>query len=228
VFTLRDLFNRSLLLVAMAATAAGMANATPVFSTTVSLTAADPTQLGRLSRNGVPTDWSTGPVYPGSVNAATSYHYKTFDLDVSALEASYTTYGQFLQISIDSIFATTFLGAYLDSYNPLNLATNYLGDPGTSGNSFGGTDPLFYQVSVASGHHLVLVFNETTPNGGLNQAANILVEAFTDTEYTDLTPRLTVPEPATFELALLALAGFALRRKVTARSQTPAPLPLAA
>jgi len=182
----------------------GVAQATLIFADTISVTAGDPTQLGRLSRNGIPQDWSGGEAFPGVINPATSYHYMTLDLDVAALEN--TSYGAFLQISFDSTAATTFLSAYLDSYDPLNLATNWLGDAGTSGNFFG-VDPLFFQVVVPSGHHLILVLNESATNGGLNLPGNVLVEAFSDTNYTDL------PEPRTLELLACGLAVLLAARR---------------
>ena len=52
---------------------------------------------------------------------------------------------------------------------------------------------------MPSGHHLILVLNETAANG-LNQSGNVLVEAFSDTNYTDL------PEPRTLELLACGLA----------------------
>lgn len=193
--------------------ACGAAQATLIFTDTTSVTAGDPTQLGRLSRNGVPQDWSGGEAFPGVLNPVTQYHYTTLDLDLTALEAPYVAYGAFLQISFDSIPATTFLSAYLDSYNPLDLAANWLGDPGTSGNFFG-VDPLFFQVVVPAGHHLILVLNETSGIGlGLDLPGDILVEAFADTEFTDLTPRPNAPEPRTLDLLVCGLAVlFAARR----------------
>jgi hypothetical protein len=80
-----------------------------------------------------------------------------------------------------------FLSAYLDAYSFSNEATNWLGDAGTSGNSFG-VGPLFIQVVVPSGDDLVLVLNETTTNGGLNLPGDVTVEAFADAEFTDLSP----------------------------------------
>ncbi len=127
----------------------GLAQGTVIFSGSLSVSAGDPTQLGRLSRNGVPQDWSGGEPFPGVINPATSYHYVTLDLDLGALEAGHVFSG-FIQIIFDSVFTTTFLSAYLNSYNPADLSEHWLGDPGTSGNYFG-VDPLFFQV-VAGQH----------------------------------------------------------------------------
>jgi hypothetical protein len=190
----------------------GAAVATPIFSATSSISAGDPTQLGRLSRNGLPQDWSGSEPFPGALNLATSYHYTTLDLDLASLMAPFTAYGPFLQISFDSFAATTFLSAYLDAYDPTDFAANWLGDPGTSGNFFG-TDPVFFQVVVPAGHHLILVLNESSPNAGLDLPGNILVEAFADTEYTDLTPGTGVPEPRTLNLLACGLALLVAARR---------------
>ncbi len=120
------------------------------------------------------------------------------------------SYGGFIQIDFDSTATTTFLSAYLDAYSPSNLATNWLGDAGTSGNFFG-VDPLFFQVVVPSAHDLVLVLNETTTNGGLNLPGDVTVEAFADTEFTDLSPA-SVPEPSTLLLLMCGIAFVAARR----------------
>jgi len=193
----------------------GLAQATTITTDTLVLGAGGPTQLGRLSRDGVPSDWSVTPKpFPGVINPTTTYHYTTLDLDIAALEAGMgLAYGGFIQVNFDSVSANTFLSAYLDSYNPLNLAANYLGDAGFSGNPFPG-DPGFFQVFVPAAHHLVLVLNETLTNAGLNLPGNLVVEAFSDTEFTDLQP---IPEPGT--LALL-FSGMAILR-TTRRRRAP-------
>lgn len=181
----------------------------------VAVTAADPTQLGRLSRNGVPQDWTGSEPFPGVINSAISYHYTTIDLDLEALETGFV-FGGYIQISFDSLSATTFLSAYLDSYAPdptapsnLGLDVNWLGDAGTSGNFFG-TNPIFFQVTVPTPSHLILVLNQTaTGTTGLGPATNqILVEAFADTDFTDL----TVPEPGTLELLACGMILLVARR----------------
>jgi len=189
----------------------GLANATAIYTNPITITAADPTQTNRLSRNGIPQDWAGGEPFPGEI-AGAGLHYHIVDLDLAALESGYTTYGEFIQISFDSTSATTFLSAYLGSYNPASKSTNWLGDAGTSGDAFG-TDTVFFQVIVPTPQHLILVLNETAANAGLNfTPTNVLVEAFTDTQYTDLVPRPAVPEPGTLELLAGAVALMAARR----------------
>ncbi len=190
----------------------GSAQATTIYSGTMTVVAADPTQLGRLSRNAIPQTWANSEAFPGLINPALSYHYKTLDLDLSVLEAGFV-YGQYIQVIIDSASANTFLSGYLNSYTPGSAATvqsTWLGDAGTSGLSFG-TDPLPFQVKVPAGGHLILVLNETTPNAGLNFAANILVEAYSDDTYTDLLS--AVPEPASWAYLGLGLVGLAALRR---------------
>lgn len=195
----------------MAMMAAAPASAAIIYdSGWVSLSSGDPTQLGRLSRNGIPQDWTGGEPYPGELNLSTSYHYRTFDIAV--------TNAPYIQISIDDPDTAIFASAYIDSYDPTAKATSWLGDAGSSGNQFG--NPAFFQVIVPTGHHLVLVANDVSPSAaGLGHAFNFLVEGFIDTEYTDPPSEPSVPEPLTLALFGAGLAGIAGLRR---RRNTPA------
>jgi hypothetical protein len=184
------------------------AHAIPLLDVTASLTGNDPTQLGRLSRDGIASDWSVQSAFPGALNPAVSYAYRTFTVDVQTTS--------FIQVLVDSLSIDLFVSAYLSSYQPdvnapnLGLSMNYLGDAGTSGNPFG--NPLFFQVVVPAFSQLVLVVNDTSAaQAGLQQPFRLLVEGFLDTEFTE-----PVPEPATLALFLIALAGFgwAQRRRL--------------
>jgi hypothetical protein len=111
---------------------------------TSTITPGDPTQLGRLSRNGIPQDWSGGEPFPGVLNTTLTYNYTTFTVPI--------VYLNFVQISIDDPAVTEFASAYTTSYLPnsagapnFGFETHWLGDAGFSGNSFG-VDPAFFQV----------------------------------------------------------------------------------
>ncbi len=215
------LLTRSAFCLACTASLTGLAEATTLLDTSIQIGANTPMQLGRLSRSGVPSDWSSSKVFPGVINTTTPYHYATFDLDIAALESGYS-YSPYLQITFDSTSATTFLSAYLGAYDPTNLATHYLGDEGSSGNAFG-TDPSTFQLVVPSSPHLILVLNESSTNGGLNMPGGLLIEAFADTEYTDLAVAAPVPEPATWAFLAggLALLGGMGRRRARRAEAAP-------
>lgn len=192
------------------------AQATVIYTTTYALTNADPSQLGRLSRSGIPQDWTMSVPYPGEINVGTSYQYQTFALDLDSLMAGYT-FGQYLQVSVDYGAGTSdFVAAYLDGYNSAAKGTGWLGDTGSSGNQFG--NPAYFQIIAGTGHDLVLLLNDT--DGAINatnDSVTIMVEAFTDTMYTDLAalPPGTVPEPTGLALAavaFMAMAGVRRRR----------------
>lgn len=188
-----------------------VAQAAVIFDTgTTALVAGDPTQLGRLTRTGVASDWSTNKAFPGVTNPNTSVHYRTYLIDALSFGTP------FIQIDVDDPMAAIFVSAYLDSYNPDSVAANrgldihYRGDDGSTGNPF--TDPGFFQVTIPAGHTLVLVINDpSTNNAGLGKNFDVLVEGFTDTQFTD-----PVPEPASILLGgagLGCLALLRLRRK---------------
>ena len=187
----------------------GIAQATIIFSGSATLSAGDPTQSGRLSRNGIAQDWTGGEPFPGVVNAGTLYQYTTIDIDVSALEAGYV-FGGFLQIEFFATAPVLFLGAYAGSYNPADLSANWLGDGGTSPPIFG-ANSTFFQLVAGAGDHIILVMNETTPGAGLGLLGEITIEAFSDVNFTDLVVRPT-SEPGT-----LAILGIGLVLLIASR-----------
>ena len=158
--------------------ATGSARAQCILSVAGALTAEDPVQLGRLSRNGVPQDWSGTEQVPGVINASTQYHFQLYRVTVRNTP--------FVQISVDSVSATTFFSAYDTSYDPAGgLAANWLGDAGFSGN-FPPPNPIFFQVRVPQNHDLVVVVNNTAvSNGGVGDPFRLIVEGFADPEFTE-------------------------------------------
>jgi hypothetical protein len=158
----------------------------------------DPTQNGRLSRNGIPQDWVGSELFPGVINTATTYQYRTYNIALTG--------AQFIQIDFDSNSVNTFVSAYQSSYLPNSAGapdygfdTNWLGDAGSSGNVFG--NPAFFNVVAQPHSTLVVVVNETSGAGtGIGQTYRLTVEAFYDTAYND------TPEPYSM---ILCLSGFA-------------------
>jgi MYXO-CTERM domain-containing protein len=214
-----------LLALALGATA----HAQVVLDVTSALTTSDPTQLGRLSRNGVTQDWSGSEgAFPGIINSTTAYRYHTYVVDSATMDL-----GPFAQIIFDSTSANTFVSAYYTSYVPnsvvggnLGFDLHWLGDGGASGNFFG-NDPRFFQVIVPTGASLVVVVNTTAAsNVGVGDGFHLTVESYSSTDYdpartASVNPPLTaVPEPSTYGIAGAALlAGLVFwRRQRNARA----------
>jgi hypothetical protein len=198
--------------VVLAVALCGTASATDVLNVNSIVGTSDPSQLGRLSRNGIPQDWSGSEPYPGVINTSTTYNYKTF-----VIPWSVSVLGPFIQISLLDLGPTNgnlFAAAYANSYNPASPSATWLGDEGFSGNVFG-VNPGFFQVIVPTGANLVIVINTTV--AGLNgEGFNLLVESFSDRQYS---PARAPESGATALLLTLGVAGvFVTRRYLPARA----------
>jgi PEP-CTERM motif len=179
---------------------ASVAQADLLTTFTTSISAGDPTQLGRISRNGIPSDWSGLKPFPGIINPLTVYNYHTFSVNSGVTP--------FIFITIDSVPGNTFASAYFPTYDPTNLSLNYLGDAGSSGNYFG-TDPVSFEVFVPVRSNFLVVVN-TSSNAGIGQPFTITVQGFLDDQFT------STPEPGTLVLfgsGMLGVVGL-VRRKL--------------
>jgi hypothetical protein len=193
--------------VLLAITLSSVCSAEELLNVSGALSLTDPTQLGRLSRNGLAQDWTGAESFPGVINTTITYHYQIFD--IPAAEIALTP---FIQISVDSVSANTFFSAYSGSYLPdssgspnFGFDNNWLGDAGSSGNFFG-VDPLFFQVQANPLADLIIVVNNTGgANLGVGAPFNLLVEGFIDTEFDD--PPVNTPEPTSMFLLGTGLVG---------------------
>jgi hypothetical protein len=178
---------------------------------TSSIAPGSPTQLGRLSRNGIPQDWSGDEPFPGVINTGVTYNYMTFMVPIGDLN--------FVQISIDDPAVTEFASAYTTSYLPnsagapnFGFDTNWLGDAGSSGNFFG-VDPVFFQVVAPEFSTLIVVVNNTSP-GVFNVPFTLTIEGFSDANFDE------TPEPSSLILAgslVMLLTLWRFRRRVHLR-----------
>lgn len=178
-----------------------VAHADNLLDVTGALSLSDPTQMGRISRNGVSSDWSQLKPFPGVINTTTTYHYTEYFVNVGVTP--------FIEVTLDSS-PNVFVAAFLGPYDPTNIASTYVGDPGLS-------EPLgfpsSFQVVVPKFQTLTLVINNTAGgNGGVGDPYTLIVQGFLDTQFTN------TPEPSTFLLlgpGVLGVGGF-LRRKLRA------------
>lgn len=163
------------------------------------ITSADPTMIGRISRNYVPSDWSGTKAWPGLTATSTTFYYTQYDYSIP-------WNGNYFQVEVYDPYDVVFASAYLDSFTPAPgggpTSTNYLGDAGGSG-------WVYFQVYVPTGHTLDLVVNNVlAESGDFADPYLITVESFSDTMYTDPSP-----EPASIALTLGGLAALVLARR---------------
>jgi hypothetical protein len=178
VKTLKTFLVRSVLFLVLAL-APELALASTIFDSGPLIFAPVGTQFGRISRDGVPSDWSRPKSFPGVIGAPTDRAYEVITVNSGPFP--------YLQILFDDSTASLFDAAYL-AYTPVNIAPNYgldvhyLGDPGLS-QPFG--NPSFFQVVVAPNTNISIVINEVNPGGGLNKPFRLLVEGFYTTDYNE-------------------------------------------
>lgn len=183
----------SVLIAAVLVASSTVASATP-FVTQVrnnSIVAGEPTQAGRLDRNGVASAAGVQKPFPGVLSTNLPFAVDAFaftNTEPFAVPILITLSTTGTQTSVP------FSAAYLNSFDPGNIATNYLGDAGASPSA--GTEPTAYSVTIPANTLFLVTVNETVSTAG--------VPAYT----------LTVgplPEPAS--LAAIAGVGAVLIRR---------------
>jgi hypothetical protein len=115
---------------------------------TGALTSGDAVQAGRLTRAGSPSVCSSVKTC-NVFTTGGSYVYDAYSVENS----SNTTRCAIIGMS-NSCGADVFSTAYLNTFNPNSLCSNYLGDPSSSG------EITFYEVQVPPASKLVVVVNQ--------------------------------------------------------------------
>ena len=136
------------------------------------------------NRDGNASTWGSHKSFPGVTGAPVTRGYEIFIVDSGIFP--------FLQISLDDPTTGLFVAAYMNAYNPVNLApnygldVNYLGDPGLS-QPFG--SPSFFQIQVPLHTRVILPINEIDPGAGTGRPFNLIVEGFLDASFADVPSR---------------------------------------
>ena len=151
-----------------------------------SIDTGDPTQSDRLFRSGILQ------TCPASTTCAVfgdglPRHYDLYTFTNTA--------GATQCVNIDTNTACTgtnsiFIGAYLGSFDPANICTNWIGDSGSSPNP----DKAF-QVDVDNGQTLVVVVSEVTPDAGC-PGYTVTITGLCGGGGSTPTPTPTPPTPA--------------------------------
>ena len=165
--------------------------------TTYTFTGAEPTMGLRITRNGVVSTFATPKPFPGTIGGSFPYVTFTFLNPFGNPTPFFVA-----QTPTGSTALNPFFSVYASSFDPSNLALNYLGDAGESCS----TTCIPFSVLAPIGNVLVVV-NKVTPN-----------DASTFSFETSFAPT-AVPEPASIVLLATGLAAMAVvagrRRRAT-------------
>jgi hypothetical protein len=119
----------------------------------------------RLNRNGVAAACGVSKAFPGTTGSGTRrYQAYTFSTCANAAATCVT-------VNLSGTNAINlYCAAYLGSFNPASIGTNFLGDPGSSSAS-----STFAFDLPAGAQTFVIVVNEVNSGGGANTAYNLSV-----------------------------------------------------
>lgn len=177
------LISLSLLIAALSIIVPTQAHADSI-SFNVQLKSSDPTLSTRLYRDANPSVYTSSKSYPGTSGTG-PLEYETFKFTADGSAPNET-------ITFNSPDNYSFLSVYLSSFDPKNLATNYLADAGQSGSGS-------FSFKLSPGQTFVLVANQTY----VGYEPGLIGVTVTGASLASVA---ATPEPASL---LLLLTGFA-------------------
>ena len=133
------------------------------------LLAGDLTMTSRLSRPGSPTGSCASAYTTPATIAGGPFFYDTYTVSNTTGVAQCAT---FTLTTTDLVNANIQFAVYTNSFNPANLVTNYLADPGTSSGTPAAPAGISASVTVPAGANLVLVVYSTNANTGASGTAS--------------------------------------------------------
>ncbi len=146
-----------------------------------SLATGDAQQTGRMNRFGVVSTCAAPKSYPIDFTTTGSRFYDSYTVTNPTNAPVCATIG------ITSGCGTTiFCAAYLGSFNPTSLGTNYLADPGSS---FLGTG--FYEATIPANGTMIVVVHELNPGVGCSNY-NLRVDVPREALSITVTPNIPV------------------------------------
>jgi hypothetical protein len=123
-----------------------------------SIVGGDPTMAGRMFRDGIPSTCAAPKVCPGPFDAA-PHHYDSYTFTNTTGSTQCVTVTTDAMTCVGTNFI--FVQAYLGSFDPNNLCTNYLADVGGSPNPVAP-----FSFDLANGQTVVIVVNEVNQDAG--------------------------------------------------------------
>ncbi len=120
------------------------------------------TQTNRVFRDlKPPSTCAAQKAYPGTTGSG-MYGFDRYNFKNDGPATCVTFTVKTACAGTNSIFPV----AYLDRFDPANIATNYLGDPGGSPNTNPNGESVSFSVNVPANSTVLLVVNEVTAGGG--------------------------------------------------------------
>lgn len=125
-------------------------------------------QSGRITRTGIPT--TCAERVPATLFATGNRRYDSYTFETCPTRAQTCVT---IRVSSPCGGSTPlFAVAYADSFDPLNITQNYLGDSGSSGDV---GQQVFFSVNVPLGKRLVVVIHEVDTGAATNCSYNLSV-----------------------------------------------------